>query len=57
MTRYELWTMPGKRLLDGYKNAVRALPKESAEKAVEVLESEILRRLKMLEQMAEEDET
>lgn len=57
MTRYELWTMPGKRLLDGYKNAVRALPKESAEKAVEVLGSEILRRLKMLEQMAEEDET
>ena len=29
MTRYELWTMPGKRLLDGYKNAVGGLASES----------------------------
>ena len=57
MTRYELWTMSGKRLLGGYYNAVQDLPSEKAEKAVEVLGGEILRRLKMLEQMAEEDET
>lgn len=56
MTRYDLWTMPGKRLLGGYFNAVQALPGEKAEKAVEILGNEILRRLKILEDMAEEGE-
>lgn len=54
MTKYDLWTMPGKRLLGGYFNAVQALPGEKAEKAVEILGNEILRRLKMLEEDLDE---
>ena len=49
MTKYELWTMPSKRLVGGLKNACAAYATGDgrAQKAIEVFENEILRRIAM----------
>lgn len=51
MTQYELWMMDSKKLVQGYKAAciAQANGKESAIKAAEIIEAEILRRLKLAE--------
>lgn len=56
MTKYELWTMDSKRLVASLENACYAYAhngKKSASKAIDVFEQEILRRLAILDEMAE----
>lgn len=56
MTQFELWTMDSKRLLTGFENACFAAAhgKKTAGKAMDILGGEILRRMRILEQMDEE---
>lgn len=58
MTQYELWTLDGRLLVQAYRNACIgcANGRKTAERAMEILGGEIMRRLNILKQMDEDEQ-